>query len=126
MTSFTLALLALVVAAASFLVSVLTYLHSRRRDFPKSKLRLTRTREEGTIQVDVESVGAGVATRIESSVWNEARKAWQNQGPWAIPMPPGEQLSAGKFDVNGPGKGVRVSWYDEARPDKRRTVTARW
>jgi hypothetical protein len=125
-TTFVLALLASLVSAASLLISVLTYLHSRQRDFPRSKLRLTCMREEGEVRVEVESIGSGTATRIESAVWLADRKGWESQGAWSIPMAPGESLSAGRFDLSGPCRAVRVSWYDAARPDKKRTVTARW
>lgn len=120
------ALLALVVSAAGFLVSVMTYVHSRRRDFPRSRLRVVKDHEDQMIHLRVASVGAGIATRIESWVWDSVNKTWRNQGPWAVPMPPGEQLSAGRFEPGGHYNRLRVTWYDEMRPDKRRSTTSRW
>lgn len=78
------------------------------------------------VHLRIASVGAGIATRIESWVWDSVDKTWRNQGPWAVPMPPGEQLSAGRFEPGGRYNRLRVTWYDQMRPDKRRSTIFRW
>lgn len=125
-TAFVMALLALVVAAAGLVLSLLTFLHSRRRDFPRAKLRIEWRNTDGKISARVRNVGAAAATRVESKVWHIGPGVWRDLGPWMVGIEPGEEYSVVTFADDDAEKRVQVVWYDAARPDVRRTVSSRW
>lgn len=116
------AILALVVASAGLLVSLLTYVHSKRRDFPRAKFQITWRTDERGVSARAHNVGAGVATRVESKAWHTSSGRWQDLGPWAVDIQPGEDYSLIHFPTNVTQKRVQLVWYDAARPDVRRLV----
>lgn len=116
------ALLALVVAAAGLMLSLLTYIHSKRRDFPKARLRIEWRTRDGKLSALVRNVGAAAATRVESKVWNPGAHAWRDLGPWIGGIEPGDEYSVVTFKESGGVKRVKLVWYDPARPDRRREV----
>lgn len=120
------ALLALVVASAGLLVSLLTYFHSKRRDFPRAKLQIVWGTDERGVSATAHNVGAGVATRIESKAWHPSSGTWRDLGPWATDIQPGEDFSFVHFAENDTHKRVQLAWYDAARPDVRREVESTW